>query len=415
MNRKKIKILSLLLLFSSFMVFNSFFTLGLGRKVEGLGSSYMDHINSNENVSYYFENNRIFEISVNQSIDLSIDYNNQVINRQTKFIVDNDESISLNISSKASINGYGLSPIPINPMQNNYHVQYRYNCIYKIHSNHSINNLTIQYIKNSGYGLLNNLRYALAVYKLTQDSWELKDTIELMNESSSEIYLESSLLNLEGNVDYYLTLYEIQEVDDNWFWPVFIIIFSICVGAVSIAIVISKKEYIQYLMKRNVIVETGAHRLSLEDVLDNENRNKIIDFILEEPGIHFNELLRKTELAAGNLVWHLEILCKYKIIGKKDIGRYVSYFPYYQKNPISNIDLKLKKSKLTLMILEMIEKKPGIWNNVITKQLKLDHKTISYHVNKLIDLDLIFIKKEGRKRKFYPNLDSEYFNGDSIF
>ncbi len=130
---------------------------------------------------------------------------------------------------------------------------------------------------------------------------------------------------------------------------------------------------------------------------------------MSEPGIHFNELLRKTGLAAGNLVWHLDILETYKIIGKKRIGNFIVYFLYYQKNPISNIDLKLQKSKLTLEVLEMIENDPGIWNNLITKKFKVDHKTILYHINKLKELNLINIKKEGRKKKLFPNLESEYF------
>ena len=130
---------------------------------------------------------------------------------------------------------------------------------------------------------------------------------------------------------------------------------------------------------------------------------------MKEPGIHFNELLRKTELAAGNLVWHLDILQTYKIIGKKRVGNFIAYFPYYQKNPISNVDLKLQKSKLTLEILELIEKEPGIWNNIITKKFKVDHKTIHYHLNKLYELGLIKQEKEGRKKKIFPNFDSEYY------
>jgi len=183
----------------------------------------------------------------------------------------------------------------------------------------------------------------------------------------------------------------------------------IAVGLLSIAFLISKKEYFQYLRKRTVSIEKGAHRLTLEEVLENKNRNIIIDLILNEPGIHFNELLRKTGLAAGNLVWHLDILQTYKVIGKKRVGNFIAYFPYYQKNPLSNVDLKLQKSKLTLEILEMIEKEPGIWNNLITKKFKVDHKTIHYHLNKLNELGLIKLEKEGRKKKIFPNFESDYY------
>ena len=40
-------------------------------------------------------------------------------------------------------------------------------------------------------------------------------------------------------------------------------------------------------------IDKGVHRLSIDDVLENENRNKIIDLILNQPGIHYKELFRK--------------------------------------------------------------------------------------------------------------------------
>ena len=57
----------------------------------------------------------------------------------------------------------------------------------------------------------------------------------------------------------------------------------------------------------------------------------------------------------------------------------------------------------------MIENNPGIYNQKLAIELGVDHKTITYHVNKLINLELISIQKQGRKKKFYPNLDAEYF------
>ncbi|MBD3196611.1 MAG: winged helix-turn-helix transcriptional regulator [Candidatus Lokiarchaeota archaeon] len=165
-------------------------------------------------------------------------------------------------------------------------------------------------------------------------------------------------------------------------------------------------------MKRQTSLEKGAHRLTMEEVLENKNRSTIIDHILEEPGIHFNELLRKTDLAPGNLVWHLDILESYKVIAKKRVGNYVMYIPYYSKNPLSNIDLKLKKSELTLEILETIEKNPGIWNGKITDKMEIHRKTIQYHIDKLIDLGLVYKIKDGSKKKIFPNLDADYF-GDS--
>jgi len=367
-----------------------------------------DRIQPNERITYQFLNNITFEISSNTLLDLYIEYENGSANKQTSFVITNENPLSLNIISKSSLKNFGLIKQPQDPKQGEKKIRFQYDLVFNFKSNVTISNITIQYLKTSRYGLDPDASYSLALFKLDQEAWELIETYEKINSSNSECYLESSLLNIDANNDYYLTLIEIGLVKHDYTW-LYITIPVIIVAIVAIIIVISKRDYFRYLKTRTIPIEKGAHRLSLDEVLENENRNKIMDLILSEPGIHFNELLRKTGLAAGNLVWHLDILETYKIIGKKRIGNFIAYFPYYQRNPISNIDLKLQKSKLTLEVLEMIEDHPGIWNNLITKKFKVDHKTILYHINKLKELDLINIKKEGRKRKFFPNLESNYF------
>lgn len=398
---------SVLVILIIFLGFNFFLVNINARKETIVGFSTQDMVQPNEKVSYRFLNNITFEISSNTLLNLSIEYENNIEDRQTYFIINNSNPLSLNISSKTSLQNFGVMQAPKQPQMGNFRFQYRYNCIYRISSNTSIENVTIRYRKLQYYGLNPETSYSLAIFEISQDSWELIDTFELVNETSSETYLESSLSNLQQDTEYFITLFEVGIIQEDWNW--LIITISI-IGIVSLVILISKRDYFQYLRTRTVPIEKGAHRLTLEDVLENENRNKIIDLILNGPGIHFNELLRKTGLAAGNLVWHLDILLTYKVIGKKRIGNLLVYFPYYQKNPISNVDITLQKSKLTLEILKMIEKDPGIWNNLITKKLKVDHKTILYHINKLEELGLINFKKEGRKKRIFPNLESDYFN-----
>jgi DNA-binding MarR family transcriptional regulator len=402
--KKKNRVLGFFALLILIFIFH-FTSLVSGRIVNVGGFSVNDTIYQNETVQYNFLNNITFEISTDSLIELSIDYENRIESRQIYFIINNTQPINLNISSKINMGNFGMTQPPSDPKMGNFQYQYRYSCIFKIRTNVTIDYLTIQSKKRGQFGLDPNKAYSLAIYESSQDSWEVIATTDQINETES--YLSSSLSSLQPDKDYYITFFEISEVFNSW-----ILIFLLVIGSVGIAsivILISKKDYFQYLKTRTIPIEKGAHRLTLEDVLENENRNKIIDLILKEPGIHFNELLRRINIAAGNLVWHLDILETYKVIGKKRIGKFIAYFPYYQKNPIDNINLKLSKSKLTLEILDMIEKEPGIWNNLITKRLKVDHKTIQYHVKKLIDLNLIKFKKDGRKKKIYPNFDSEYF------
>lgn len=376
------------------------------KKISGFRTE--DIIQPNEQISYHFSNNITFEISTDILIDLDIEYDNNIGNRQTSFLINNSNPIELYVEVKSSLQNFGLTQSPQQPKKGGFKFHSSFNCIYRIQTNTSIDKLTIRYRKVFHYGIEPEKNYSMALLGSEQDSWEIIDTIEGANESSSEKYLESTLLDIDATTGYYITLYEINVVQDDWTW-LFTTILVVSISLIAIVVLISKKDYIQYLRTRTIPIEKGAHRLSLEDVLENENRSRIIDLILNEPGIHFNELLRKTGIAAGNLVWHLDILITYKVVGKKRIGNFIAYFPYYQKNPLSNTDLKLQKSRLTLEVLEMIEQDPGIWNNLLTKKLKVDHKTIHYHIKKLLELDLLSIKKEGRKNKLYPNFESEYF------
>ena len=378
------------------------------RDVDVLGFSTSDSINPDETVNYHFYNNIHLSITSNVSIELSASYENPIQNKQIHFFINNSNPLSLNITLKETLGNFGISKTPQDPNKGGFQYQNKYNCIMLMMANVTIENMVIRSLKGSQYGFSLNTQYSIGVYEPSSESWEILETHEQLNESNSELYLEASLYPLNASTEYYITYFEVSIINDNWIWISFyIILFS---GIVAVVIVISKSDYMQYLIKRTVSIEKGAHRLSLEDVLENKNRDKIIELVLSEPGIHFNQLLRRTGLAAGNLVWHLDILETYKVIGKKRVGKFIAYFPYYDKNPISNIDLKLSKSKLTLEILEMIENEPGLWNNLITKKLKVDHKTIYYHINKLKDLNLIRFQKDGRKKKFFPNLDSEYFN-----
>ncbi len=407
--KNRSKLFNILVLLLVFINFNILISQVLSYRTENIpGFSTQDKVYPNESVKYNFFNNIVFDISTDSFIDLTIEYENNIENRQVFFQINNSNPISLDITSKALMQNFGMPESPQGPRRGDSQYRYGYNCILQFKTNTTVEHLTISSIKRAEYGLNPNLDYSLAVYESSQDSWLLIDTIEELNESSSEISLSGFVSNIQADTEYFITFYEIIDIFDDWILVIVLIVSAI--GIISLAILISKKDYFQYLKTRTVPIEKGAHRLSLEDVLENENRNKIIDLILKEPGIHFNELLRKTEIAAGNLVWHLDILKTYKVVGKKRIGNFIAYFPYYQKNPISNLDLQLSKSKLTLEILEMIEKEPGLWNSVITKHFKVDHKTIQYHVDKLKDLNLINFKSEGRKKKIFPNLESDYFN-----
>ncbi len=404
------KINSFLLLTIIFLEFCSLAYLVLAKPQNVSGYSKRDEIKPGESKSYEFSGNILFDISTNVPLNLDVEYDKNIKDREISIDINNqdNDSISFGISSKTNMNSFGFSSDPKEPKGGNYRYQwqYSYGCIYRIKANHTIDELTLNFKKSDEYGLNPANEYSIVLLDSDQESWEVIDTEEMEPQAASDgTDIEGTLTDLEPDVEYFITIYQKNDLSSLWI----VIALAIAIGVVSIVVILSKKDYIHFLKTRTVPLESGAHRLTLDEVLENENRDKIIDIILKEPGIHFNELLRRTELAAGNLVWHLDVLETYKVIGKKRIGNFIAYFLYYDKNPISNIDFKLSKSKFTLEVLEIIEKEPGLWNNVITKRKKVDHKTIQYHIDKLVELGLVQIKKVGRKNQLFPNLQSEYF------
>ncbi|MBN1214077.1 MAG: winged helix-turn-helix transcriptional regulator [Candidatus Lokiarchaeota archaeon] len=362
---------------------------------------------------YYIEGSNFFNLNIssNESMLLNIKCDSLALATQSKQL-----KINISVSNFVEFNFTAFfnwdnfkDNFPENSRYNDYCLDFLYNTTYKIKTNDTISKVSFQFIKIPLLSLEPNSKYSIAYYT-NQTDLKLVDTNEINGLEYN--YLEASIENLQNNKDYYITIYKTTEI--TTFNLSLIITLSILIpisiiSIISIISVISKKEYIRTLKKRTQFFPKGVHRLSLDEVLENENRNKIIDLILETPGMHFNELLRKTNLNPGNLVWHLEILNVYKVIKKQTMENYVVYLPYIEKNPISNIDLKLQKSEFTLKILKIIEDDPGIWNTKISENLNINRKTIEYHIRKLEDLGLIYGLKEGNKNKLFPNFNADFF------
>lgn len=191
------------------------------------------------------------------------------------------------------------------------------------------------------------------------------------------------------------------EVNVNWFLIDLLAFFILILT--SLLIILTVNQYKDYFRRKTLVAERYTY-LSFEDIFENENRKNIINKILQEPGIHNNELLRKCNLQKGQLQWHLYVLLQYGIIKKEKLGQYISFFPVLSKKEVKKIPLKLiTKSKTSIKILDLIEKNPGINSAMIAKKLDMSRSSVKYHVDKLAKLDLIILEKYNREIKLYVN------------
>ncbi|MFW9989843.1 MAG: winged helix-turn-helix transcriptional regulator, partial [Candidatus Odinarchaeota archaeon] len=97
---------------------------------------------------------------------------------------------------------------------------------------------------------------------------------------------------------------------------ILITISLVIISFIFIFAVLTLQEYKKCIARRAYILN-GKSNLSLTEILENENRLNVLMEILENPGIHQNELLRNCALQKGQLQWHLAILLKNGIIKKE--------------------------------------------------------------------------------------------------
>lgn len=161
------------------------------------------------------------------------------------------------------------------------------------------------------------------------------------------------------------------------------------------------KEYHNYFIRRSYINESKSY-LTLADIFQNENRLNILKQILNNPGIHHNELLRSCNLTKGQLQWHIDTLLRHRIVKKEKSGQYTIYFPITtSEDAIKVFKNQFSKSKTTLEILNIIKNNPGTNSSEISRITNLSRNSIKYHIDKLLRKNLIRLEKTGRIIKLY--------------
>jgi predicted transcriptional regulator len=183
-----------------------------------------------------------------------------------------------------------------------------------------------------------------------------------------------------------------------------ILVSSYLIFIISIAVVLSLNDYKYYCRKKKAQTYQN-HNLSFEEIFESETRKKIIDTILKEPGIHYNDLLRKCQIHRGQLQWHLSVLIQFNIIKKEKLGQYSIFYPIHHEGQNADSKKSLLRSKQSTIILNLIESQPGIYSSKIAHRLNLKRNSVKYHVDKLLKKDLIFAKRDGRRKYLFPTQD----------
>ena len=131
-------------------------------------------------------------------------------------------------------------------------------------------------------------------------------------------------------------------------------------------------------------------------------RNKIYRAINKNPGLHFRELQRRTKIATGSLQYHIDFLLKRHLIKSEKTGKFVRY--YSTRGPQLGTDQVtmglLRQPSLRKIILFLLTKKRAN-NEKIAVAVGLSPSTVSWHMVKLVQGNIVEKRRVGRKTFFY--------------
>jgi len=131
-------------------------------------------------------------------------------------------------------------------------------------------------------------------------------------------------------------------------------------------------------------------------ILELDTRRKIYDVVNESPGCHFREIERRSGLTTGSVKHHLDFLARNGLIKVEKKDQKLRYYP----NSFTTDNKKLMallRQKSIRNILITIMTCSNCNHIVITKKVKLSASTVSWHLKKLEDADVIEPIKKGRK------------------
>ncbi|MFX1357596.1 MAG: winged helix-turn-helix transcriptional regulator [Promethearchaeota archaeon] len=155
------------------------------------------------------------------------------------------------------------------------------------------------------------------------------------------------------------------------------------------------------LIEKNYVLE--GSKLIRSKILDNEKRKKIYEFILKYPGIYFNHIVRKLQISNHVVVWHLNILLKFKFILKEIVGKHEIYFDANKDFKDIELFYLTSKEKSQKIINYLKQNNIGIPKTQLSEELNMHINTTSKYLKELEQFNVITKQRASNKVLYFLN------------
>jgi DNA-binding transcriptional ArsR family regulator len=137
----------------------------------------------------------------------------------------------------------------------------------------------------------------------------------------------------------------------------------------------------------------------LKDPLELANRKRIFEAVRQNPGVHFRELQRLTNMTIGVLSYHLVYLADHQLLMVEKQESFTRYFPGEQMGRQKKQMLGALRQEIPRGIILFLLMNPGATHGEVLQNFTISAGTLSYHIKKLVGRGLIKVEKVGRESR----------------
>jgi len=132
-----------------------------------------------------------------------------------------------------------------------------------------------------------------------------------------------------------------------------------------------------------------------------ETRQKIYNFIQKHPGVHEREISRRLNIPLSTIDYHLHFLSKRQLISPSQDGHYKKYYTTGKISVKEKKILGILRQKPKRIIIIFLLLNPNSPHKKICRYLNLSASTTTFHLNKLVEFEIINKFPIGRETIYY--------------
>ncbi|MFX0047125.1 MAG: hypothetical protein ACFE8G_03050 [Candidatus Hermodarchaeota archaeon] len=174
------------------------------------------------------------------------------------------------------------------------------------------------------------------------------------------------------------------------------------ISRVKLASVNINKEGVKVILKsltnKRLLVE--GSKLAKSDILSNQKRKRIYEYITNNPGTYFNRIVNELNYSNHIVVWHLNMLIKFDFIRKEIFENHEIYFNATEvfDDIVSKYFTSKEKSREIIHYLKNDD--IGVTKTTLSQELSMHMDTIAKYLKLLEKYDVI-VKKKIDNRNLY--------------